>query len=230
MENYLKCDCREPIYSKVMALNMESVRLQTFYTNNWNSHINPQVLARQGFYYLKTNDNVRCYFCHLEIGMWQKNDDPLIEHLKYSPFCPIFMKKENKLKNTTTSAMDNIPINEETFYNLLNYIHGNEKIKKLIENKQKLSKISIYVCNMNTLDVSELLQRSCNVCFNSKQVFFYPCCNTFNTCTNNNKRCSIDNVKNSFSCQIEVVDELLTSNNKKKRTTHSNNVKFKKIF
>ena len=47
-------------------------------------------LANAGFFYypLQVNpDNVACFLCHKSIDGWEKDDDPLAEHLKLSPDC-----------------------------------------------------------------------------------------------------------------------------------------------
>jgi len=61
-------------------------RINTF--KNW-PHKFPkkEQLAKAGFYYLGTDDQVKCYSCGLVLSKWSKNDDPWIEHCKYSGDC-----------------------------------------------------------------------------------------------------------------------------------------------
>lgn len=211
MFNHLNCKCPEPIYPNGIELHMESVRLQTFYLNNWQSHISPKVLARIGFYYLKSNDNVRCHFCNLDIGMWQGDDNPLIEHLKYSPFCPVLM--EDSLENT-----NNVPTNEVNFRILLNFIHGTPEIKHMISYRQNLSKSWIFVCKLDNID-ADTMEHLCKICYNRKSISVYPC--DENTCTN--KKCeNYLQYYNSNNCEVNIIDEL-------KKNTRSNNVIMKKI-
>lgn len=40
--------------------------------------IDKSILAKTGFYYLGP-DLVKCYFCSVEVGMWQPNDNPVAE-------------------------------------------------------------------------------------------------------------------------------------------------------
>jgi len=47
-------------------------------------------LARAGFFYypIQNNpDNVACFLCRKSLDGWEKDDDPLVEHLKHSPDC-----------------------------------------------------------------------------------------------------------------------------------------------
>ncbi|MGL5961636.1 MAG: RING-HC finger protein [Cetobacterium sp.] len=84
-----------------MDLNIETKRLETF--NNWNvSFIDKNQLALFGFYYYGPGDMVKCYFCHVEIGMWEEGDDVLTDHIRWSESCKLICR------DTT----NNIPINE----------------------------------------------------------------------------------------------------------------------
>lgn len=69
-----------------MDLNKEICRLRTFH--QWPVFfIDKHLLAQTGFYYIGPTDLVKCHFCDLEIGMWQPNDNPIDEHLKWSLNC-----------------------------------------------------------------------------------------------------------------------------------------------
>jgi baculoviral IAP repeat-containing protein 7/8 len=82
-------------------LNIEANRLRTF--ENWNvSFIDKHQLALLGFYYYGPNDLVKCYFCGVEVGMWEEGDDVLTDHMRWSPSC-------NLIRRNTT---DNVPLNE----------------------------------------------------------------------------------------------------------------------
>ena len=84
-----------------MDLNIETKRLETF--NNWNiSFIDKNQLALFGFYYYGPADLVKCYFCHVVIGMWEEGDDVLTHHMRWSRSCKLICR------DTT----NNVPINE----------------------------------------------------------------------------------------------------------------------
>ena len=47
-------------------------------------------LAKSGFYYHPTTscqDNATCFLCQSNLDGWEKDDDPVMEHLKHSPSC-----------------------------------------------------------------------------------------------------------------------------------------------
>lgn len=83
-------------------LSFESNRLKTF--NNWTvPFISKNDLAMLGFYYYGPSDLVKCYFCSVEIGMWEEGDEVLTDHIRWSPSCNLIRR------NPTT----NVPINAE---------------------------------------------------------------------------------------------------------------------
>lgn len=62
-------------------------RLKTF--DKWPvSFLSPELLARNGFYYLGRADEVRCAFCKVEIMRWVEGDDPAKDHQRWAPQCP----------------------------------------------------------------------------------------------------------------------------------------------
>ncbi|KAJ6642032.1 Death-associated inhibitor of apoptosis 1 [Pseudolycoriella hygida] len=98
-------DCSPPAYSPVPMpdnLQREEVRLQTF--DCWpHNFISPQKLARTGFYFIgPNNDNVKCYFCKVEIGCWEQGDDEVTEHMRWSQNCPLLRRRET----------NNVPIDD----------------------------------------------------------------------------------------------------------------------
>ncbi|XP_050075193.1 death-associated inhibitor of apoptosis 1-like [Anopheles maculipalpis] len=71
--------------------NKEVDRLRTF--ESWPlAYIQPSDLARWGFYYVRRDDVVRCYFCKIELGSWEETDVVPQEHLKWSRHCPLMTK------------------------------------------------------------------------------------------------------------------------------------------
>nr|XP_022903769.1 death-associated inhibitor of apoptosis 1 [Onthophagus taurus] len=63
-------------------------RLNTF--EGWSvSFIGKETLAEDGFYYFGEGDKVRCAFCGVEIGRWERGDVPNAEHRRWNPNCPL---------------------------------------------------------------------------------------------------------------------------------------------
>ncbi|KAF2883024.1 hypothetical protein ILUMI_23162 [Ignelater luminosus] len=66
----------------------EAERLRSY--DNWPlDFIDPKTLAKAGFYYTNKNDLVRCAFCKIEIMKWQRSDNVLSEHRRWSENCPL---------------------------------------------------------------------------------------------------------------------------------------------
>lgn len=69
------------------SLRFEKERLETFI--NWPvSWLQPAELARDGFYYLRTEDHCACVFCRGIVGSWEEGDTPRGEHQRHFPHCP----------------------------------------------------------------------------------------------------------------------------------------------
>lgn len=87
----------------------EDERLRT-YDNNWPlDWLDKRELAMTGMFYTNQDDKVKCYFCEVEIGRWERDDQPVPEHLRWSPNCPL-------LRRRTTN---NLPLNPEALERIL---------------------------------------------------------------------------------------------------------------
>ncbi|CAL4225032.1 unnamed protein product, partial [Meganyctiphanes norvegica] len=80
------------VHSK-SGLLLESVRLETFAF--WNpSKIDAEQLARNGFYFTRTADQVRCALCKGSLGRFEKGDEAGKEHWRhFNHKCP-FIKED----------------------------------------------------------------------------------------------------------------------------------------
>uniref|UniRef100_A0AAG5DBL7 RING-type domain-containing protein n=1 Tax=Anopheles atroparvus TaxID=41427 RepID=A0AAG5DBL7_ANOAO len=95
-------------YMTAEYYHIEQNRLRTF--ARWPvAFISPNVLARYGFYYLGTDDTVKCYFCTVEIGLWEPQDDVVEEHLRWSPFCPLLKKRPTNNVPINANFLDALP-------------------------------------------------------------------------------------------------------------------------
>ncbi|XP_045499130.1 baculoviral IAP repeat-containing protein 3-like isoform X2 [Colias croceus] len=89
-----KIDNRDPLsfYPDAPDMLREEERLKTF--DKWPvSFLSPELLARNGFYYLGRGDEVRCAFCKVEIMRWVDGDDPAKDHQRWAPQCP-FLRRQ----------------------------------------------------------------------------------------------------------------------------------------
>lgn len=91
-----------------LSYQKEVTRLESF--DKWNvPFISKIELARFGFYYVGPNDMVKCYFCRVEIGLWEPNDNVLSEHLRWSPYCPLLRKRPTENVPIDRSFLDQLP-------------------------------------------------------------------------------------------------------------------------
>ncbi|KAF4078333.1 hypothetical protein AMELA_G00198060 [Ameiurus melas] len=74
----------------------EDTRLTTF--SNWptGTSIQPDTLARAGFFYTGHSDNVKCFFCNGSLRNWEPGDDPWQEHAKWFPRCEYLMQSRGQ--------------------------------------------------------------------------------------------------------------------------------------
>ncbi|CAF4609549.1 unnamed protein product, partial [Rotaria sp. Silwood2] len=70
-----------PAYSDITK------RLQSFAT--WSHKSSPSVdeLVRAGFFYTGAENIVTCFYCNGSLQNWNANDNPLIEHVRWFPYC-----------------------------------------------------------------------------------------------------------------------------------------------
>lgn len=110
--NIFHCDCIDKSFIIELAVNFtdwfihcipsfvktimisESIRLETF-SDCWpheNTFIDINTMSKTGLYYTGMLDCVECAFCNIKIHKWQRGDDPVVEHYKYSTYCPLLWR------------------------------------------------------------------------------------------------------------------------------------------
>lgn len=71
---------------KSTVVDIENTLKETF--ANWTkSYPKIEDMIQTGFYYTGNDDYVTCIDCGLQLGDWQENDVPKIEHKKYASHC-----------------------------------------------------------------------------------------------------------------------------------------------
>ncbi|NXJ67790.1 BIR7B protein, partial [Rostratula benghalensis] len=83
----------EPEYPEMVT---EEMRLSTF--QNWPQYadVNPEQLARAGFFYTGQDDVVRCFYCDGHVRNWSFRDDPWTEHAKWYPGCEFLLQSRGR--------------------------------------------------------------------------------------------------------------------------------------
>lgn len=106
--DFLQTGIFKPRYEMNDRFHREDERLKTF--ESWPlGWLDKKQLAMSGMFYLGDEDKTKCYFCEVEIGRWEREDQPVPEHLRWSPNCPL-------LRRRTTN---NVPLNCEALERLL---------------------------------------------------------------------------------------------------------------
>ncbi|XP_071137231.1 baculoviral IAP repeat-containing protein 7-A-like [Mytilus edulis] len=102
------------------------IRLSTFQTWPTSIQQHPETMAEAGFYYTGNNDHVRCFHCGIGLQNWDSEDNPFVEHARWSQECQ-FLKDKKGLDfiATVQDAVRRLQMKEafnndgitETFYN-----------------------------------------------------------------------------------------------------------------
>lgn len=68
-------------------MNREENRLQTFSEWPSDSVVDPQRIAKAGFFYTRNNQTVECFSCQTQISEWNYGDQVMARHRAQSPQC-----------------------------------------------------------------------------------------------------------------------------------------------
>ncbi|KAM4610822.1 baculoviral IAP repeat-containing protein 7 [Polymixia lowei] len=74
----------------------EDSRLTTFHNWPTGASVQPDVLARAGFFYTGHGDNVKCFYCDGGLRNWEPGDDPWQEHAKWFPRCEFLLQSRGQ--------------------------------------------------------------------------------------------------------------------------------------
>ena len=87
MHHYVVRLVKGPPFKGNEEMLYEGVRLKTF--NDWPNWaaVWPTLLAKAGFYYTGTADQVACFCCSGRLKTWEAGDSPLMEHKRFFPQC-----------------------------------------------------------------------------------------------------------------------------------------------
>lgn len=90
-------------------LNKEENRFKTFEQVWPHEFLDTRILAKTGFYFIGPADQVKCFFCKVEIGHWEPEDNEVAEHIRWSPNCPLLKRRETtNVPCEPLSALDDL--------------------------------------------------------------------------------------------------------------------------
>lgn len=75
---------RKPAYPQFLDFDK---RIKSYQDWPLQMHQKPEELAEAGLFYTNEGDKVKCYDCGLGLKNWEPDDQPWIEHAKYSKNC-----------------------------------------------------------------------------------------------------------------------------------------------
>lgn len=88
MNDYFERHFKGPPFSENEDKKYEFCRLNSFTQWPKDSPVFPLKLAKAGFYYTGSGDEVVCYACGLKKDKWGSGDDPMDIHKDLNPTCP----------------------------------------------------------------------------------------------------------------------------------------------
>lgn len=114
-------------------MKQELRRLDTFVAWPIGNIVNPQLLARDGFYYLGTADRVQCAFCNDVLCDWVEGDYPNVEHDKHFTDCQ-FIRGQN-VGNVSIAIDPRRRV--ESLSERRTTSNNTEHLQRVVENKKK---------------------------------------------------------------------------------------------
>ncbi|MGH0160309.1 UNVERIFIED_CONTAM: hypothetical protein FKN15_065733 [Acipenser sinensis] len=148
----------QPVYPE---METEQSRVTTFHTWPPHASVQPQILARAGFFYTGQSDNVKCFYCDGGLRNWESGDDPWQEHAKWFPRCDFLLQARGR------DYVNNI---QESYFNT-----GGPGVWKQTFVKVYVSKI---LGDRSPEEQLRQLQeeRTCKVCMDKVvSIVFIPC-------------------------------------------------------
>ena len=114
MGPYFKREIRGPPFQGNEEMRYGGVRLKTY--KNWPKWgaVWPTLLARAGFYYTGTADQVACFCCGGRLKSWESGDSPMTEHKRFFPRCRFVTGRDST----------NVPLGEAAKEHLCNTAPG----------------------------------------------------------------------------------------------------------
>ena len=101
---------RGPQFKGHEEMQYEGIRLITFKDwPGWGS-VWPTLLAKAGFFYTKTADQVACFCCGGRLNTWEARDSPMTEHKHFFPRCRFVTGQDNTNVPLGGSTIESPPV------------------------------------------------------------------------------------------------------------------------
>ena len=117
MHMYFVRKVRGPQFKGHEEMQYEGIRLITFKDwPGWGA-VWPTLLAKAGFFYTKTADQVACFCCGGRLKTWEAGDSPMTEHKRFFPRCTFVMGRDST--NVPLGEAPEVPSSKSGYYNQL---------------------------------------------------------------------------------------------------------------
>ena len=83
--------------SRIESFDKEAWCQQTISTSS-SPHLTPESFASAGFFYTGTADNVCCFWCGLGLSHWEATDDPITQHVRFTPRCTWLLRTMGRFR------------------------------------------------------------------------------------------------------------------------------------
>ena len=148
-----------PCFSNYQGL---AERINSFLKYDWSPQTQqtPKQFAKAGFFYTGYGDGTICFQCGCSLKRWLKDDDPFVEHAKYSPQCHFLkvIKGEDFIRDVQKTMKRTPCINA-----LMNVVKKTPKPPSSQQPKEEEEKI-------------RLESIECLLCLNEeREIAFLPC-------------------------------------------------------
>ena len=110
MDVYFVRKVKGPPFKGHEEMQYEGIRLITF--KDWPSWgaVWPTLLAKAGFFYTKTADQVACFCCGGRLKTWEAGDSPMTEHKRFFPQCRFVTGRDNRNVPLGDSTVESPPV------------------------------------------------------------------------------------------------------------------------
>ena len=110
MDVYFGRKVKGPPFKRHEEMQYEGIRLTTF--KDWPSwgSVWPTLLAKAGFFYTKTADQVACFCCGGRLKTWEAGASPMTEHKRFFPQCTFVTGRDNTNVPLGGSSVESPPV------------------------------------------------------------------------------------------------------------------------
>ncbi|XP_022179047.1 death-associated inhibitor of apoptosis 2-like [Myzus persicae] len=191
VQNFLRSvgivtDMNMKVLSNYKALTSLESRKKTFEAFTKKLTHDVQTFCKAGLFYIGENDRMLCFCCNQGLMDWEVDDDPWVEHARWSPLCSYVLLSKGKrfVEEVGGEVNYSLRINLEEL-NKLFTIHRQLAVDSdTMRNLETLTESNTFMDFLEPITIMRVSQREpsapdsvlCKICFKEKlEVLFMPC-------------------------------------------------------